>query len=228
MIAGLSLPERAEMLGLSARELVALAQEDPRIVAPAALATESAVARTRSWLTRGRPAADLASLAFAGDSSIERVVRETLATLPVPVQVHVVETCAVLASGEESSGWCGPLPPLPGPADSIHVIVLTRADPDLFAHEIGHSWSAPTGPRTAGATIRETREEERQFARGVAELALEPELLRTRLRREREADALASLWLGRVIDTCGPARTRGERERIGAWLAAAEESSCPR
>jgi hypothetical protein len=225
--AGGSLAERAELLGLTMRECVALTQSDRRLGMPATLWGNGAV-RLRRWLAAGRPAADRAGIAYGGDPTILRAVREVLDGLPEPVAHHVVTTCVVIGVAVDSVGWCGPLPD--PPCVGADLVALSVTTEGIIGHEFAHSWQRPpTSPR-APASYRERERLSEAWQTGLAATAVRNArmdvLVRMQLENELAADRAATAW-GWPIDTCGERRHRAIRADICRRAAAAAEEEGP-
>jgi hypothetical protein len=215
----LEIHERAALLGLDLVEWYALVEQDWRILASEALVYGGA-GRLRSWLDRGRPTADPTSLAFNGIApAIETIAHEVLAAMPAPHVEHVVtRTSLFVLSGER--GLCHCLPDLRTPIDDQpHVISINAAHAEdvagLLAHEWSHSWHATMAPvapqepkieRRRAAHERAFRAQQLEAHGGPEFAGLVDDLLELRIRSERAADTLASLWLNRRYNSLGPHR----------------------
>jgi len=232
-LTGLDLPGRAAALGLTCRQYLDLARADPRVAADPAL-EGGGLPRLRAWLAAGRPTANVNDLIFVGDVEIGAVVRAVVEKLPMPVLHHVVTSVVVIGSGTSTGGLCFDHPPtLPAPeGDHVHLIVLTRADEGLAAHECAHSWrNAPSPPR-APAAFRAALADDQCLCAALVKsdeqgARLAAAVIDHHLHEERDTDRLASMWLGRHVTQDVRHTARRERARIAcaAALPTDEEKS---
>lgn len=195
-----ALPELATLLGLSCREVVALATSDSRVVAPAALETPVSVQRTRRWLDARRPVAEPERVAFNGSASVRSLVIRTLAGLPAPVAWHATKYVTWFEVGRDARAWQHTAPQMLAPAgDSAHVIVLCGlvADEELvgiIGHELGHSWHRAIHPMQVHVPMSDNERYARQLVvardRGVDLETYARELVA----EERIADRTALAW----------------------------------
>lgn len=199
---GLSLPERAERLGVTCRELVRLAEGDSRLFTWPALDSEGSVARLRRWVEAGQPSADLNRLEFTGADEVRSLVAATLAKLPRPVAWHAAEFVVWLEIGRRHvAGWMSVAPPMRTPkGDMPHVIVLNGAVddeklPGVIAHETGHSWHRDIcegAPQSVSMSRHERTARLLVVARDFGDDA--GKLARERVGHEMLADRTAEVW----------------------------------
>lgn len=210
----MTLQEKAERLGLTCRDVVALGQEDPRLVANPTLDGGGA-GRLRRWLDAGRPAADLDRLCYLGDPEIGRAVRAVVAGLPEPVAHHAVTGCAIVGVGVDTAGWAAAVAPdLPTPEAQFIALASTR--PGIIAHEIAHSWHRPlrrAPQKSAAALERDAEALHAELAAAAIENGRVDALVQIQLEGEFAADAAATAW-GYPVDTCGPRRLELVRRAI--------------
>lgn len=209
---------------------------DPRIVAPAALATPGAALRLLRW-TPDRPAPDLSRLSFVGSDDVRDVVVDTLAKLPAPVAWTAIEAVQWFEVGCGTKAWtCAAPAPRALPGDRGRLVMLCGRVPSLYlpgvvAHELAHIWvtrlteDEPTHDRLPERVAR---------ARLVAALkALPPDeyaaqrakWIDERVRKETSADELAAVWGVPHDDGADPDWMREVSEHI---FASAEDlaSTC--
>lgn len=183
--------ERAEKLGVSLVEYVAIATADSRIVADVVLAEPGAVARIKAWLAVGTPEPDLSTVEFRGADSARAVVLEVLRRVPRPVAHYAATSVCFVEVGRGTLGWQGPKS-----VEREQIVALNgKCDDDTLArvcaHELGHGFARSIdtiAPSTVHLAYAEA--EARLESIGVTR----DELRRADARSERQADNFAELW----------------------------------
>ena len=223
----LDLAARAELLGISMRDLIALATRDRRI--SLSLVAPATFDHTKRWLVGGSPSsgADLDLLEFAGSDEVRAIVVDVVPRLPAPVAHHVVHNVAIVEVGRSAHGWHGL-----GMQPRAQTIALCGASVDdgglagVLGHEIGHAWVAPVCsivPRRVprAEAVARSLVAERVVADVRGGDAIE-RLVRARVAAEIQADQLATIW-GWPRTTDVPALMWRFRAEVAATAARADE-----
>lgn len=213
-------------LGISGAEVLELRRSQPWTRSWASRHGRGAE-HLRGWLAAGRPAVDRAEVDVDGDPAIAAVVREVLAIVPAPVAWRLVVEHVQIRCGREH---CERIPePCRGyvdrTRDPLYVGVLV-ADEAVVAHELGHAWcEVPSVAYTCVPLDDAQIERLRAGSLAEAEAAgRAAELEDETIRGELAADRLATLWLGRTVDTTSGRRGVRRRRRIRDEIAAAVAS----
>jgi hypothetical protein len=187
-----TIAERAELFGTTYREQLELELAQPWVKHWSTRFGKGAE-NLRAWIAAGRPAADRDRLCISGAPALTRAVRAVVAQMPEPAAWHIVETTGI-ACVAPGLGLTGPWP-LP-PTRPTTRIDMPFTDPGLIAHEIAHAWHRNPlmwdGLTSAQIDAVDDAIETLPGADARGE--------RSDL-SERAADALASLWVGRKVDT---------------------------
>jgi hypothetical protein len=193
-----NLEERAELLGLSCRDFVALGQSDRRIVADVALEPNVA-AKTRAWLAAGRPIADLSRLRFAGSDDVYALATRGLRTMPAPVAWWVVTNAFVAEIGRGFAvGWASSIDPRARQAIALDGSAADDLILPIFAHECGHLMDQRVVDEVRApapeARIPMPEHHARMLVFGETMGEDIEATIRRLYRPERAANALADLW----------------------------------
>jgi hypothetical protein len=196
----LDLSTVAAQLGLSLDEFFELRRADRRVTTWPTLASPGSLARTKRWLSAGRPTADPTQLRFRGDTGVRDFVMEAMMMMPAPVAWHLEHNAFVAEVGRRARGSQSYLPVFEAPSEAPHFINLDGGDSDLrfvFGHEAGHFFHRAVMPPGAYGHVphlliapdaaRQVQDED------PAEAAL---LRRLWAEEETRADACALAWLG--------------------------------
>lgn len=171
-----------------------------------------------AWLAAGKPIVDRTHVFVSGDPAIAAVVRRVIAILPDAVVWRLVTGNVQI--------WCGRAFNDPDPEsagvqgrcdstrDPLRVAVLVASE-EVTAHELGHAWCSVPHIAFQGLSDEERArlhvalhtDVDEQEADRIADL---------NMRDERAADCLASLWLGRRVDTTSGHLRDLRRRRIRA------------
>jgi hypothetical protein len=200
---------RAQQLGLTHLEMLALEQSEPWVKHEASRFGEGA-SNLRSWIDAGRPDAERDKLCVSGSPAAVKLVVAAVDKLPDAVAWHIVATTAITWI-DPHLGLCGPWPRPPArPLWRIDMgFAVEERNLGLVLHEIAHAFQRDP-ELWRGWSSREIEElQQMVVARaGVAELTAHSNDM------DRAADELASVWLGETVDTSGP-RARATRLVIG-------------
>lgn len=227
----LDLPGRAAALGLSCREVVELAESDPRIFAGPS--TLGSVHRLCVWLGAGRPRADPSAIAFHGHDAVRAVVIATLSPFPLPVLWWLVEHALVIEVGRGNTAGRHVAPlRRRGHLIMLHGVCGDDVIPQVLAHECGHFWvSRPSvetdeAARKAAAAPAESEQERNArsllAARMYGKDALS--LAREMFAEEHRANEWARIWGHRCDRMCPDTkRLQGFIDEVTAASALADE-----
>lgn len=235
-----TIADRAELTGLSWRQVLDLSRSDPRVFSDRLLATPAARQRLQRWVEAGRPDADPERVTFIGEDNgqVEDAVHRVLVAAPAPVRWHVVRFVTVIGLGANVAGFCAVRPPrLPraphGERPMLVVIAAVGCNEaeleGLAAHELAHSWLEKGARRPPKATTK-TKAERRQDRRELAQFAVDHGLDRAVAAlwavHELQADALAGEVLGRFVNTYRDPQRHFSRQ-LAAEAAPAPKEKAP-
>lgn len=102
--------------------------------------------RLRAWSKAGCPETPATAVAYAGDPSLEPLVRRALEQLPPPVRWWAADCVLVTAIGRVAAGIYQLVAPPACSRDALRLVAIAggHADDDVAAivlHELGHAWS---------------------------------------------------------------------------------------
>jgi hypothetical protein len=206
-----ALADRFQMLAgrLSEREL---AKGHPAWLVPELVISSAAKRRLYRWAARGgfdvprtMTLQDVYDrLNYRGDGEIHLLVADVVATLPPPVQEHVIGNSVICGVGKSTAGWCGGFPIVrrAGRNERLRWIAICGKWPvnevkTVVAHEIAHHWIEPPATLVtfkdpdSGERLVPTRQET------LAVVAMKDridEYVQRCARRERRAAALCRAW----------------------------------
>lgn len=174
---------------------------------------------TLAWLAAGKPIVDRTHVFVSGDPEIAAVVRRVIAVLPDAVVWRLVTGnvqiwCGRAFNDPESAGVQGRCD---STRDPLRVAVLVASE-EVTAHELGHAWCSVPNIAFKGLSTEERERLHVALYTDVDEQTVDS-IVDASMRNELAADELATLWLGRHVDTTsgqlGELRRRRIRARFG-------------
>lgn len=187
------------------------------------LATPAARGRLKRWFEAGgiTPTPDdlVRRLRYLGDGELRSIVLMALHEhVPPPVVAFLLDHGLFVGVGWSARGWCCRVAL---PTEPVAVIMVSGASRDWRAildtclHENAHAWLIPA-PQTPLRTEAVFNESAFALLAAAADPDLMRDVLRDEARVERQADALARQWGGRLSGTAerDNAHTRAEAGRL--------------